>query len=415
MKRLLITVLAAVLVFQAGMTTVYAGSAEDEKHTMIISDIDTSALYGTAPGYTTTIEVDGCISRNIRILYEKWVGPDGRVISGNNIAVAGGIYSYMLCLRADGTLTFNNDLEVFYQGVNGRYRLEYEIDENNDHIMVVTGLFDNIIVASPLLRIAPSFGRNYILSNVSEDQYFYRLALKTDLGFSFTNRLQFLYKTGSWGYSINYLYDLPANSSKFRINIPPVSDISFFGGTDMEWLAAEDQEAAGETAQEIAEAVADEAGNDTDEANAHSHCQYIPDYSRYIREIVAETSEMISKITGITETDLPEPAAEDADEAEVVTDNISTDDHCHFVPDYSRYIRGIVSETSEVITRIKGNNDEDPAAPVADTADETEEPSEEQPDTSKKHFYVPDFSFIRNRLSYLWHLIGKIRNGSSDD
>ena len=100
-----------------------------------------------------------------------------------------GLYMYRLTLRSDKTLTFDNQLKIYYQGINGNYSLHYEIDPTDNHLMVVTGLFENIIVSSPLLKKFSAAKRNWILSKISEDSYFYRLDLKTNEGFTFIKEL----------------------------------------------------------------------------------------------------------------------------------------------------------------------------------------------------------------------------------
>lgn len=115
-------------------------------------------------------------------------------------------------------MTFDNDLDVYYQGINGKYQLNYEIDETDDHIMIVTGTFDNIFIKSPLLEKLSDESKNWILSHFSEDNYFYQLTLKTAEGFSFTNMLKYLYDAKEYGYSIDYVYDLLTNGNTLAIN-----------------------------------------------------------------------------------------------------------------------------------------------------------------------------------------------------
>lgn len=103
---------------------------------------------------------------------------------------------------------FDNDLTREYQGVNGKYQLHYDINEANQHTMIVTGEFDHIITASPLLEKISAEKKKRILSNVSDDSYFYQLVLKTEKILTFRrNNLRFRYSSDQHGYSIEYQYD----------------------------------------------------------------------------------------------------------------------------------------------------------------------------------------------------------------
>ena len=121
-------------------------------------------------------------------------------------------------------MTFDNDLEISYQGINGRYQLNYEIDETDNHIMIVTGAFDNIIIASPLLDKIPDKNKKQLLSRISEDKYFYQLILKTAEGLSFENTLRFLFDSKPFGYSLFYAYDLLTDKQKLIIS--SITDLS---------------------------------------------------------------------------------------------------------------------------------------------------------------------------------------------
>ncbi len=145
---------------------------------------------------------------------------DEYVLSGENIKLANGIYSYQLVIDPPEKLTFDNDLENSYQGVDGRYRLHYEIAEFNNHIMVSTGLFKNIMTASPLLTM--------FRVRISDDSYSYRLNLRTNEGFSFTNNLKYIFDGEKRGYSIYYNYDLLTNKQTFEINEPHDEDEEFW-------------------------------------------------------------------------------------------------------------------------------------------------------------------------------------------
>lgn len=216
-KRLLSVILAAVIILQAGAFTVSGESAEDDRQIITISNIDTSQLAGGTDESSTEIGTKGLDSDKLEIVSEEWTNIAEYVISGTNISIKGGKYSYRLVIRSDRTLTFDNDLEIYYQGVNGRYRLHYDIDETDNHTMVVTGVFDNIIIASPLLQKISAAEREWILAHISRDSYFYQLVLKTKEGFSFINSLRFLIDAKKCGYSAKYSYDLKTDKQTLII------------------------------------------------------------------------------------------------------------------------------------------------------------------------------------------------------
>ena len=76
--------------------------------------------------------------------------------------------------------------------------------------MTVTGTFENIISANPLT--------GKLRDRVSEDSYFYQLALRTKEGFSFTNKLKFLFDGNAYDFSIHYSYDLLTDSQTLDIS-----------------------------------------------------------------------------------------------------------------------------------------------------------------------------------------------------
>lgn len=207
MKKLLVFLLTAVLIIQAGGFTVFAKTGEEEQ-TITISNIEASLTGNEAAASQIVIRAEGLPTDSITVVGGEWSWPEELVISGENIDVQGGKYSYKLVLRANGTLTFDNDLQVFYQGINGKYKLNYEIDETDNHIMIVSGTFENIIVGSPLMEKLSEEYRNWILSHISGDSYDYQLNLRTREGFTFTNALKFLLDSKPFGYTINYAYDL---------------------------------------------------------------------------------------------------------------------------------------------------------------------------------------------------------------
>ena len=146
------------------------------------------------------------------------------IIESKDVETDGGTFDYSLKIRPDLTLVIDIDLENVYEEIEGQYNLHYEIDDDKNHIMVVSGKFDNVIVDSPLLEkvhpemvsrlvgIAESLGffspdeegnydwieelcedpQNWVQTNISEDSYSYTLDLKTDEGFTFVNALSLL-------------------------------------------------------------------------------------------------------------------------------------------------------------------------------------------------------------------------------
>ena len=172
MKKILIALLVAVSVFQFSIFPVFAGNMEEIEN-------------------------------------EEWTGSEELiVISDEDVEIQGGKYSYKLVIRENGTLSFDNDLEICYQGIEGGYQLNYEIEEDGNHIMTVTGYFENIISDSPLLEQLPDENKEWILSHISGDSYYYQLNLRTGEGFTFTNILRFFLDSEPHGYSAVYVYDL---------------------------------------------------------------------------------------------------------------------------------------------------------------------------------------------------------------
>ena len=132
-------------------------------------------------------------------------------VSGEGILLENGVYSYALVIKETGELTFDNDLAISYQGVDGRYSLHYEIEGSGSHIMIVNGTFENILTTSPLTK--------RLRGRVSRDVYSYQLDLRTSEGFSFANSLQYLCDGNPRGYSLHYSYDLAANSQTLILKL----------------------------------------------------------------------------------------------------------------------------------------------------------------------------------------------------
>ena len=137
MKKILAVFLITILILQTGITTVLAESSESNRRVIVIGHVDSLPLDdGTVP-CATIIKTYGFSAANIELINEKWIIPRQFTISGNDIAVQDGKYSYYMKIRSDGTLVFDNDLEIYYQGVDGLYKLNYEIDKNDNHVMLV--------------------------------------------------------------------------------------------------------------------------------------------------------------------------------------------------------------------------------------------------------------------------------------
>ena len=219
MKKILSLLLAAVLLLQTGLYTTFAGSPGEDAQVLTLSgeELPKIPAEGAANVSIRLLNFPSC---TVEVVSEelKWLRPTELIVSGENVAVEDGLYAYRLTLRFDRTLTFDNRLKILYQGINGQYSLHYEIDRNDNHVMVVTGLFENIIVSSPLLKKLSAARRNWILSKISEDSYFYRLDLRTQEGFTFINKLKFLFEQKPSGYSIDYQYDLSTDKQTLKIN-----------------------------------------------------------------------------------------------------------------------------------------------------------------------------------------------------
>lgn len=219
MKKILSLLLAAVLLLQTGLYTTFAGSPGEEAQVLTLSGEELPKIPAEGAS-NVSIRLLNFPSCTVEVVSEelKWLRPTELIVSGENVAVEDGLYAYRLTLRFDRTLTFDNRLKILYQGINGQYSLHYEIDRNDNHVMVVTGLFENIIVSSPLLKKLSAARRNWILSKISEDSYFYRLDLRTQEGFTFINKLKFLFEQKPSGYSIDYQYDLSTDKQTLKIN-----------------------------------------------------------------------------------------------------------------------------------------------------------------------------------------------------
>ena len=252
MKKTLSVLLVAALVLMGSVTSVFAeGNAGSEERIFAvnINKICTLLWAGEKPQFS--VELDPALADKVDIESEKWIGPNELTVSGNNIAVAGGKYRYELRLSAKDGFAFDNNLVINYPpGIDGKYKLNYSFPPGDDsnHKLIVSGDFDNIIAASPLIDkidigklLALVISKDYSqavdfimddgvpfskkasvdpasrVNHVSNDKYTYELVLNTKEGFSFSNTLQFLYDQDKYGYYINYNYDLSENKHTLKI------------------------------------------------------------------------------------------------------------------------------------------------------------------------------------------------------
>ena len=245
MKRIITIFLVAILVLQVGLCTAFAENLPEGEQGVTIGSEEMPLLAGETGQPEASIKILGLPSCTIEILSEDltWTKPYEVVISGEDIAVGDGTYTYRLKIRSNKTLTFDNHLEILYQGIGGTYGMHYEIDENDNHIMIVTGVFENIIVSSPLLQKLSATRKGWILSKISEDSYFYQLNLRTADGFTFVNRLRFLFQSKPAGYTIRYKYDLVTDQQKLVISRITEEDPAIVEDLPTEWESESTTEA----------------------------------------------------------------------------------------------------------------------------------------------------------------------------
>jgi hypothetical protein len=235
MKKILSVILAMILMLGAGMFTAAADSLENDKMRTALGKMSLDVMAAKpddehasavklkiARGKMSLAILAAKPDAGIRTNSRRASGGNPRpvqgdfVLSGRDIIVEDGIYSYLFRLSPNGTLVFDNHLERKYQGIDGRYQLHYDIDEAGLHNMIVTGEFDHIITASPLLEKLSAKTRNRILSNVSDDSYFYHFVLKTEKELTFRNSLAFLYGSERHGFSFDYRYDISADKQTVK-------------------------------------------------------------------------------------------------------------------------------------------------------------------------------------------------------
>ena len=295
MKKVLAVFLSTILILQAGLTTVNAENPTGNRRVIVIGHVDSLPLDdGTVP-YATIIATYGFSAANIEIINERWIRPYQFKIYGKDIPVDDGKYSYQLKLRSDGTLTFDNDLEIYYQGIDGLYKLDYEIDKTDNHTMIVNGVFDNIIVASPVLDNLPEKISDWVRTNVSDDTYNYELDLWTDYGFTFQNKLQFLFDSTELSLSTKYDYDLPTDISTVMICWTKGDERFVIGPIEFKPLC--------ETSQNVIQTISDNL-KELKDLN-------IEDLSANIRQILKDNEDVLPQIKERTES-LLTPAVNDA-------------------------------------------------------------------------------------------------------
>ncbi len=280
MKRIITVLLTAVLILTAGTGTVFAEDTGKDKPIIIISNID--LLSGD-----TQLKTYGFPYANIEIVNERWIIPKEFVIGADDINISNGKYSYQLILRSNGTMAFNNDLEIYYQGIDGLYRLNYIIDETDNHLMEVDGLFDNIIVASPLIDKLPEKISTIILARVRDDSYDYNLDLKTQDGFTFRNKLQFIFDTQPYSYATDYAYDLSSDTQKITVYLTKGNKSLVLGPIEIGPIFEEGQKIV----KDISEKVSGIS---------------VGSYADYINKIVSRSDTIVSKFAeNISSSALP--------------------------------------------------------------------------------------------------------------
>ena len=300
MKKLTALFFAIIVFLQINTVRLQAESTDSKRLIITISNIDTSPFYRQSPLFSTEIRVDGRASSSIKIIGEKWKRPEEFIISSRNIPLDAGKYSYELKIRSDGTLSFNNDPEVLYQGIDGHYQLDYRIDETDNHIMIVTGLFENIITESPALNILPSRGKNWVLANVSDDSYFYQLNLRTKEGFTFTNNLSFLFDSRPNVYSLSYMYELLNNAHALRVNGSVGSNFAYAAGLFLKGQSTDD--------------ISDRIGDYHEQINA---------ILRNNSDLLSYNRERIEAITGLSTQELTSRIENIVSDYQAITDRIS--------------------------------------------------------------------------------------------
>ncbi len=228
MKRTITWIMAILLcmsLFPIGASAEEANGVVAEPETAVSVATQDEAVSNSQ--LATEIEAEAEIIPPNAMVIEcnKDADPTELIVSGTDIELENGTYNYRLMVNSNSELTFDNDLQILYQGIDGKYKLHYAMDQTDNHIMVVDGTFNNIMVESPLLQ--KGIATNIIRSRISEDTYSYQLDLRTEEGFTYTNSLTYLFNGNERGYAINYAYDLLTDTQTLVINSVWVQDRSF--------------------------------------------------------------------------------------------------------------------------------------------------------------------------------------------
>ena len=186
------------------------------------SDLSTTLLSVDLEKSAAALSEVTMLPESLESVCQELTNPIEFIISGTDIPLDNGTYSFRLVIRSDRTLTFDNELENTYQGIDGNYRLHYDIDQDETHTMIVDGAFANIITASPLLEKLPEAVQKWVQDHIHDDSYLYQLALKTEEGFSFQNTLGLLLDEKQTGFSLKYCYDQIRKKSSLIINGIPI-------------------------------------------------------------------------------------------------------------------------------------------------------------------------------------------------
>lgn len=269
-KKVIYSLLAALLVFQAVPFVVFADSPEEqgEIDTIYIKNIDSCLQAGECPLFdSVVVSEDGVtVSKCVTIEDERWndnSDPDKSLTEeGEETAEPGASYCYQLTLKTNGQLRFSNHLVCVYQGVDVDYALDYEMIDDDHHTMVVTGIFDNVIPKTGVIdkidldqilsflkekRIPPSAEINpdvfpsddgslseavdveneTIVKEDRDGAYRYSLVLKTNEGFTFSNNFKFLFRGANVDYSLDYAYALSDDYHRLRITMLVDENLAF--------------------------------------------------------------------------------------------------------------------------------------------------------------------------------------------
>ena len=137
-------------------------------------------------------------------------GVNQYTIYGANIPVEYGTYWYSFIFKETGAFVIDNYLLVSYQGVDGKFSLRYAGADSVNQDMIVYGSFDNVLATSSLVS-------DDAKAAITDDNYFYTLDLKTNEGYTLSNKLQYKYNGVQEGYRVNYTYDLATDTQTIDV------------------------------------------------------------------------------------------------------------------------------------------------------------------------------------------------------